>query len=727
MKSIFTVLQDFEKLIYKILMWVILIPKTIVKITVNPIWADSYIKSELSQDHKSDQEHLPFDEYMSPVILLLVVALLPALIFNFLPTFGTTLSSPAEEKPATGRTLLFESLTDFKSSAKDMAYFHTWTVEKVKSDGSYAVVSWENHYPGSPANLIEIVDNNTVKDRFLYTFPDLESGEYYINVYAGKYYPFREDAPIVEVYKSFLKVTVPVRSDEQIVVSSDSTKSTGAQGTTPGVENLVAQIQKENTIFLALALMIPPLLFALATKLFMGAPIGENTLKENFYVQCYYFSPFSLAIWATYYAYYFFTNDAYFYLGHNIALPILLLPPILTGLWFFRTEMKTIELERQVSGIKSILIVTACITILGLALYIFFYFKDFQDRIRLLSIQVYPLLSAALLMAIAVAWFRRNKAEKQTLTVGTLTWVVASLIVLTGAMRFVSFKAVVIPDAPAGFVDTPIAELPPIQQTQVAELPPGTPTEVAYLPAFAETPTPAFEATVTPIVSTPIGEQPTVAPIVDTPIFEQPTAVVIIDTPTALFQPFYTEQFNGDVASWIRFMTSGYDSMAAMRVESGKLAIDLLSLEDKLPWFYLINNDYTYSDVKVEADVTNRGADPSGVSLICRYSDVGWYEFVVFNTGTYKIYAMDNVGLFNQGYNELLSGTSPIINPGAARNILTADCVGNQLSLYVNQTLVNSMIDTQFNFSFGKIGIAVSSPEKLPVGVSFDSLTVSQP
>lgn len=726
MKSIFTVLQDFEKLIYKILMWVILIPKTIVKITLNPIWAHGYIRAELNPEHKPD-EHSPFDEYMSPVILLLVVALLPALIFNFLPTFGTTLSSPAEEKPATGRTLLFESLTDFKSSATEMDYFHTWTVEKVKSDGSYAVISWENHYPGGPSNLIEIVDNNTVKDRFLYTFPDLESGEYYINVYAGKYYPFRQDAPIVEVYKSFLKVTVPVKSDEQIVISSDSAKSTGAQGATPGVENLVDQIQKENTIFLALALMIPPLLFALATKLFMGVPIGENTLKENFYVQCYYFSPISLAIWATYYAYYFFTNDAYFYIGHNVALPILLLPPILTALWFFRTEMKTMELERQVRGIKPFLIVTACVAVLGLALYVYFYFQNFQDRMRLFSIQIYPLLSAALLMAIVVTWFRRNKAEKKTISLGTFTWVFASFIVLAGAMRFISFNAVVIPDAPAGFVETPIAELPPIQQTQVAELPPGNPTEVAYLPAFADAQTPAFEPTATPILEAPIGEQPTTAPAADTPIVDQPTAVVVVDTPTAIFQPFYTEQFNGDIASWIHFMTSGDESMVAMRAESGKLAIDLLSLEDKLPWFYLINNDYTYSDVKVEVDVTNRGADANGVSLVCRYSDVGWYEFVVSNTGTYKIYAVDSVGLVNQGYNELLNGTSLAIIPGASRNILTAECIGNVLNLYVNQTLVNSVTDTQFNFSFGKIGIAVSSPEKLPVGVDFESLIVSQP
>jgi len=39
MKSIYNVLQDLEKLIYKILMWVILIANTIVNITLNPACA----------------------------------------------------------------------------------------------------------------------------------------------------------------------------------------------------------------------------------------------------------------------------------------------------------------------------------------------------------------------------------------------------------------------------------------------------------------------------------------------------------------------------------------------------------------------------------------------------------------------------------------------------------------------------------------------------------------
>ena len=722
MKTIVSVLQDIEKLIYKVLLWIILIPKTIVQITLHPNWVRDYVAKELNPGHKPEEEHAPFDEYMSPVILLLVVALIPALVFNSLPTFGATISSSADAKPTTDRTLVFEALTDFKSASTEMYYSHTWTVEKVQADGSYIEIYRENHFPDSEKNFFEQIDSNTVKDRFQYTFPDLESGEYYINVYPVKYYPFQQDTPVIELYKAFLKVTVPLKSDEQIVISNDSAKSVAAQGDNPSIEDIVDQIQKENTIFLALALMIPPLLFTLAAKLFMGKQISETSLKESFYAQCYYFSPLSLAIWATYYAYFFFTADAYFFIGYVISLPILLMPPIMTALWFFWVETQVIAIERGVKGVKPFLIATVCVAILGFAVYVFFDIQNFQDRLRLLAIQTYPVLSAALALAFAIAWYRGQRAHNQGVTFANLIWVAASFVVLAVVLQFISFQGVSIPDAPPPMVvATNVAELPPVQQTQIAEIPTSTAEQVAYVPVFVDTPTPTLEMTPTPLVELPVTETPLI--VVDTP-----TATPFnTDTPTPQPQPYYTEEFNRDVADWFAFMSSGDLQMAEKRVEAGRLSINLLPLDDKLPWFYLINNSFNYSDVKVEALVTNRSANATSVSLVCRYSDIGWYEFVFSSSGTYAIYAVDSVGIVSPGYNELISGDTPVINVGAATNVWTAECKGSELNLYVNQTLVRSVIDTKFNFVQGKIGLAVSSPEKLPVNVDFETFTVSEP
>ena len=723
MKTIVSVLQDIEKLIYKVLLWIILIPKTIVKVTLHPGWARDYISQELNPAQKPDEEHAPFDEYMSPVLLLLVVALIPALVFNFLPTFGTTISSSADEKPTNDRTLVFEALTDFKSASTEMDYSHTWTVEKVQADGSYTEIYREDHFPGSAINFIELVDNNTVKDRFQYTFPELESGEYYINVYPVKYYYVsQQNTPVLEIYKAFLKVTVPFKSEDQLVISNDSAKSLTAKGANVGIEDIVAQIQKENTIFLALALMIPPLLFTLAAKLFMGKPLGETSLKESFYAQCYYFSPLSLAIWATYYAYYFFTADAYFYVGNGVSLPILLAPPVLTALWFFWVETQVIAAERKVYGIKPFMIVAVCVSILGFAVYVFLDIQKFQDRLRLFGIQIYPVLSAVLILAFAIVWYRGQRAQKKGVTLANLLWVGAGFVVLVIAMQFISFKGVSIPAAPPPVVVvTNIAELPPVQQTQIAEIPTSTAEQVVFAPAFVDTPTPTLEVTPTPIIEIPITE---------TPAIETPTATPFIpftDTPTSVHQPYYTEEFDGNIANWFEFMSSGDPQMVEKRVDAGRLSINLLPLDDKLPWFYLISNSFTYANVKVEALVTNRGPNTTYVSTICHYSDIGWYEFVFSSAGTYTIYAVDSVGLVSQGYNELISGASPIFNTGMSTNVITAECKGSELNLYVNQTLVQSVIDTKFNFAQGKIGLAVSSPDKLPVNVDFESLTISEP
>lgn len=202
---------------------------------------------------------------------------------------------------------------------------------------------------------------------------------------------------------------------------------------------------------------------------------------------------------------------------------------------------------------------------------------------------------------------------------------------------------------------------------------------------------------------------------------------IVLETPTPALQPYYTEEFNGDIAGWRRFMTSGDERMVDLKVDLGKLSVNLLQLGDKLPWFYLINDAYPYSDVRVEAVVTNRGVNANGVSLICRYSDIGWYEFMISSSGNYSIFAVDAVGMVSRGYNEIFVGGSSEIDAGPSTTVYAIVCEGGELRLYINQKHVRTIEDIKFKFAEGKIGLAVSSPKRLPVNVDFDTLTVSQP
>jgi hypothetical protein len=692
MKSIFTILQDIEKLIYKVLMWVVLIPKTLVAITLRPTGMARYVKKELGEG----ESH--FDEYISPVILLLVVALIPAVAALYLlPVFGTTITSPATDSQTTGRDLLFESQTDLKSTREGILHRHTWWVVKNKSDGPGFVEIYRD-----PPKFVDekgLSDNNIVRGKFHYDFK--EGGVYYVNVLVESVDPRFPEKPALEKYYSSIKVNVPVTLEQPISLPDPSTdkptfeSDTSASVALPrsnvssnsadrGGDSLTSQVQKENTIFLALALMLPPLLFALAVKLFRGESIGENNLKENFYVQCYYFSPLSLAIWATYYARYFFTSDAYFYRSENAALQVLILPLLLAILWFIRTEVKEIEFERKTTTTKAMIIVLACLAVLGFAANILVSFSQYKNWIRLLAIQSYPVISLVLIAGFAIAWYRRRRANGESITLKNISWTAVTALVLFGTLRL----------------------LPVLFSESVQAIP--AETQVAA-------------------VSTEIAE-PT-ADILTTPtVTVSSTQVAVVDTPNPAPKPFYTEEFDTDLSSWFDFMTSGDPGTVRWKLEGDALAIQLSKRENKQPKYYLINNLFTNSDVKVEAVVTNAGNNSNGIGLICRYSDIGWYEVQFSSSQAFEIYVVDNVGIFNQGYNSVAGENySKEIKSGLSKNEYAITCKGNVVTVYANGVQVGEFVDETFRLSGGKIGISVWLPDKFPVHVKFETVKVSEP
>jgi hypothetical protein len=82
--TIIRFLHSLEEIIYEMLLWFALIPKTVYKLVVDPRWMVAYIREELEK-----KEEDRFNEYTSPVILLLVTVALP---YKFI------LNSPLKEK-----------------------------------------------------------------------------------------------------------------------------------------------------------------------------------------------------------------------------------------------------------------------------------------------------------------------------------------------------------------------------------------------------------------------------------------------------------------------------------------------------------------------------------------------------------------------------------------------------------------------------------------------------
>ena len=82
------IFQSIESLTYNLLIWILLVPKTLAKILFNPSWASGYVTEQLKNNPGTR-----FDEYFSPVILVILASLLPFIYFYITPAPGVTISA----------------------------------------------------------------------------------------------------------------------------------------------------------------------------------------------------------------------------------------------------------------------------------------------------------------------------------------------------------------------------------------------------------------------------------------------------------------------------------------------------------------------------------------------------------------------------------------------------------------------------------------------------------
>ena len=232
------------------------------------------------------------------------------------------------------------------------------------------------------------------------------------------------------------------------------------------------------------------------------------------------------------------------------------------------------------------------------------------------------------------------------------------------------------------------------------------------------TPIPTEAGTPTQTSAPTETTEPQVIVVTSTPLPTSTTPPVEL-TPTP--QPFYTETFNGDLSNWSTFVTEGKQNKLNVQTENGNLVFDLGDINLHA---YSVLNDFTYTDVKLEAVAANRGVNDNSISLVCRYSDGGWYEFNIGNDGTYTIFAYDAILKF---YDPLAKGGSKAIKSGNSTNKYTAVCQGSTLSLWINDSEERTITVNQYNYDKGKVGLSVWSIKTLPVKVEFESLKISQP
>ncbi|GAB4502621.1 MAG: hypothetical protein Fur0035_21750 [Anaerolineales bacterium] len=135
------------------------------------------------------------------------------------------------------------------------------------------------------------------------------------------------------------------------------------------------------------------------------------------------------------------------------------------------------------------------------------------------------------------------------------------------------------------------------------------------------------------------------------------------------------------------------------------------------------------ADVSVEVDVTkSAGPDNNDMGIICRYNTINgnfnFYYFIISSDGFAMIAKMvDSKSSFLA---EKATDPNPAIKMGSATNHLRADCIGSQLTLYVNGTQVMSVTDSDLSGG-GDVGLIAGTFDTAGTDALFDNFVVTKP
>ena len=248
------------------------------------------------------------------------------------------------------------------------------------------------------------------------------------------------------------------------------------------------------------------------------------------------------------------------------------------------------------------------------------------------------------------------------------------------------------------------------------------------------------DPTATPVVKEEVEDTPTKEPVIEEPTPTNPPPTETQPLPTATEPPatstqeemetdseneppaYFIEEFNGSIDSWTYFLMSGDENKMDLYTLDGYLVFDL---QGENQWVYLLYDEYTYPEVRLDVIAENRGMNTNSVSLVCNYSDQeGWYELNVSNGGMYEILVYSEI---DGGYYTLATGGSTNLVTGRSENLYTAICQGNQLALYINGVLEREYTDNVYNLSEGQVGVSVSSFDVLPILVYIDAVSIDLP
>ncbi|TAK13711.1 MAG: hypothetical protein EPO32_04330 [Anaerolineae bacterium] len=128
--------------------------------------------------------------------------------------------------------------------------------------------------------------------------------------------------------------------------------------------------------------------------------------------------------------------------------------------------------------------------------------------------------------------------------------------------------------------------------------------------------------------------------------------------------------------------------------------------------------------VYIETRANNLGpTKTNNISLFCRASDVGWYEFSISSGGLWFIWRFTDA----DGYVLLNNGGLPNYDVNVTEHTIGASCIDDELTLFVDGEMPRNGTISDDTLREGMVGIGVYAADIPDVKVEFDYFTISIP
>jgi hypothetical protein len=198
-------------------------------------------------------------------------------------------------------------------------------------------------------------------------------------------------------------------------------------------------------------------------------------------------------------------------------------------------------------------------------------------------------------------------------------------------------------------------------------------------------------------------------------VIQQIAARPTVETPSGSI--LFREDFSSDKNGWKTWNEDG----SYVKYEGEGLHFFI----GKQNYDFWSKPGYRFSDVIIEVDAVKiDGPDNNAYGVICRMVDEeNYYAFIISSDGYAGILKVKG-GIYQLLNNETLDYSTSIIQSDAM-NKITAGCIGNQLTMRVNDTEIFLLTDP--DFSVGDVGLMAGSYNEPGTDIFFDNLTVFQP